>query len=268
MLVGRDAERARLRRVLVNARAGRSGVLVVSGEAGVGKSALLDDAVEAADGLRVVHVVGVEAEAAMPYGRCSMLPAVPGGDRRASGSPRQALEGALALGPAADGDRFAIGAATLSLLAADVRDAPLLVVIDDAQWLDSASAASLAFALRRLEADDIAVLIGLRTGEGGGFDVTGFDVLELARLSSADAIALAGSTRPVSHEQAARIAQASGGNPLAVLELAASETGTVDGLVPIPAHIERTFAARIDELPSPHGRRSWLPEWTTWASST
>ena len=68
------------------------------------------------------------------------------------------------MGPAAEGDRFAIGAATLSLLAAAARAAPLLVVIDDAQWLDEASAASIAFALRRLDADDIAVLIGLRSG--------------------------------------------------------------------------------------------------------
>ena len=161
---------------------------------------------------------------------------------------RRALEGALAMGPAGDGDRFAIGAATLSLLTGD-REAPLLVVIDDAQWLDGASAASLAFALRRLDADDVAVFIGLRAGEAAGFDVTGFPMLELARLSATDAVALAGSRRPVSQEQAQWIAEVSGGNPLAILELVASETSEVDGLVPVPAHVERSFASRVEQLP-------------------
>jgi DNA-binding CsgD family transcriptional regulator len=250
VLVGRDTERARLGDLLADARDGRSGVLVVSGEAGVGKSALIDDAVDGADRMRVIRVVGIESEATMPFGTlfdvCRPLLGSIGDlpDRQ-----RRALEGALAMGPTAEGDPFAIGAATLSLLAAEARDEPLLLVIDDAQWVDAASAASLAFALRRLDADDVAVLIGARTGEPGGFDVTGFAVVELARLSRVDAAALAGSQRPVSREQAERIAQASDGNPLAVLELVGSETGVLDGLVPIPAHIERTFATRVEELP-------------------
>ncbi len=250
MLVGRDIERARLGDLLADAREGRSGVLVVSGEAGVGKTALISDAVAGVTGMRVIRVVGVESEATMPFGTLfdvcrpllGSLDDLP--DRQ-----RRALQGALAMGPAAEGDRFAIGAATLSLLAAEARDDPLLVVIDDAQWMDAASAASLAFALRRLDSDDVAVLIGARTGEPSGFDVTGFAVLELARLSPADAAALAGARRPVSPEQAERIAQASDGNPLAVLELVGSETGVLDGLVPIPAHIERTFATRVQALP-------------------
>jgi DNA-binding CsgD family transcriptional regulator len=251
VLVGRDAERARLQGLLSDARDGRSGVLVVSGEAGVGKTALLNDAAETSDGMRVVRVVGVESEATMPFGTLfdvcrpflESIGDLP--DRQ-----RQALEGALAMGPSAEGDRFAIGAATLSLLAAAARAGPLLVVIDDAQWLDDASASSIAFALRRLDADDIAVLVGLRSGVvGGGFDVAGLPVLELARLSPADALALATSRRPVSRDQAGRIAQASDGNPLAVLELVGSETGVMDGLIPIPAHIERTFSVRVEELP-------------------
>jgi DNA-binding CsgD family transcriptional regulator len=252
VLVGRDAERARLLGLLADAREGRSGVLVVSGEAGVGKTALLDDAVGGADGMRVVRVVGIESEASMPFGTLfDVCRPFLGSIGDLPDRQRRALEGALAMGPAAEGDRFAIGAATLSLLAADAHDAPLLLVIDDAQWLDDASAASLAFALRRLDADDIAVLIGLRMGERGGFDVTGFAVLDLPRLSRADAVALAASRRPVTREQAERIAQASDGNPLAVLELVAAETGVIDGLVPIPAHVERTFAARVEALPGP-----------------
>jgi DNA-binding CsgD family transcriptional regulator len=235
--------------LLTDAREGRSGVLVVSGEAGVGKTALMDDAVACADGMRVVRVVGVESEATMPFGTLfDVCRPFLGSIGDLADRQRQALEGALAMGPTAEGDRFAIGAATLSLLAADARDTPLLLVIDDAQWVDDASAASLAFALRRLDADEIAVLVGLRTGERGGFDVTGFPALELARLNQTDSIALAGSRRPVSREQAERIAHASGGNPLAILELVGSETSVLDGLVPIPAHIERTFAARVEDL--------------------
>ena len=248
--MGRDVERAQLRELLADAREGRSRVLVVRGEAGVGKTALLDDAVEAASGMQVVRAVGVESETTMPFGALfdvcrSFLGSI--GDL--PDRQRRALEGALALGPATEGDRFAIGAATLSLLASDAREAPLLVVIDDAQWLDDASAASLAFALRRLDADDVAVLVGLRTEEGVSPDLAGFPTLELSRLCPSDAAALAGSRRPVSQEQAQRIAAVSGGNPLAILELAASETSEVDGLVPIPAHVERSFATRVEQLP-------------------
>ncbi len=226
-------------------------MLVVTGEAGVGKTALLDDAAAGAAGMRVVRAVGVESEASMPFGTLfdvcrpflESIDELP--DRQ-----RKALEGALAIGPAGEGDRFAIGAATLSLLAADARDTPLLLVIDDAQWLDDASAGSLAFALRRLDTDDIAVLIGLREGAQAGFDATGFPVLELARLSPADAVALAASRRPASREQAERIAKVSDGNPLAVLELAGADTSVLDELVPIPTHVERAFAARVAELPA------------------
>ena len=223
-------------------------MLVVSGEAGVGKTALMDDAAEPAQGMRVVRTVGVESETTMPFGALfdvcrPFLDSIGELPER----QRQALAGALALGPAAGGDQFAIGAATLTLLAAGARDTPLLLVVDDAQWLDDASAASLAFALRRFDAEDIAVLIGLRTGEPGGFDVTGFPVLELDRLSAADAVALAAWRRPMPADQAERIARASGGNPLAVLELVASDADGMDWL-PIPAHVERTFAARVAEL--------------------
>lgn len=225
-------------------------MLVVSGEPGVGKTALLGDAVEGAGGMRAVRVVGVESEGAVLFGGLfDVCRPLLGSIGELPDRQRQALEGALAIGPAAEGDRFAIGAGTLSLLAAEAQDAPLLLVIDDAQWLDDASAASLTFALRRLDADAVAVLIGLRTGERCGFDVAGLPVLELNRLSRSDAATLAGSRRPISHEEAERIAETSDGNPLAVLELIDSETSVIEGLVPIPAHIEHTFAEQVAELP-------------------
>ena len=250
MLVGRDAERARLQTVLSDARDGRSSVLVVSGEAGVGKTALLEDAVAAAEEMRVVRVRGVESEAAMPFGALfdvcrPFLGSVPELPER----QRRALEGALALGPATEGDRFAIGAATLGLLAADVREDPLLLVVDDAQWVDTASAESLAFALRRLDTDGVGVLIAARSGARGVLVEAGFEMLEVERLGETEAASLALSRRPVSTDEAARIARVSEGNPLAVLELVASDMGVPGGLVPIPEHLERTFAARVEDLP-------------------
>ncbi len=252
VLVGRDAERARLQTLLTDARDGRSGVLVVSGEAGVGKTALLDDAVATAEEMRVVRVRGVESEEAMPFGALfDVCRPFLGSIQELPDRQRRALQGALALGPAAAGDRFAIGAATLGLLAADIRDEPLLLVVDDAQWVDTASAESLGFALRRLDADGVAVLIGARVGVPGGLVDAGFERLEVGRLGELDAAALAISRRPVSPDEASRIARVSQGNPLAVLELVASDTGAPVGLVPIPVHLERTFAARVDDLPGP-----------------
>ena len=178
---------------------------------------------------------------------------------------RRALEGALAMGPAAEGDRFAIGAATLSLLAADARDTPLLLVIDDAQWVDDGvgGVARLRATAPRRRRHRRAV--GMRTGERGWVrrdrvpDARGrsADHRRCRRARGLEATGLAASRRSGSHS-------ASGGNPLAVLELVGSETSVLDGLVPIPAHIERTFAARVEELPeddagSAAGRRRRRP---------
>ena len=262
--MGRDVERAQLRELLADAREGRSRVLVVCGEAGVGKTALLDDAAERAVGMRVVRAVGVESEATMPFGALfDVCRPFLGSIGDLPDRQRRALEGALAMGPAGDGDRFAIGAATLNLLTGD-RAGPLLVVIDDAQWLDGASAASLAFALRRLDTDNVAVFIGLRAGEAAGFDVTGFPMLELARLSATDAVALAGSRRPVSQEQAQWIAEVSGGNPLAILELVAWRRARWTAWFPS----QRMSSARSRRASSssprrPRKRSSSLPS-TTW----
>jgi hypothetical protein len=138
MLVGRDRESALVDRLLERARAGAAGVLVVLGEAGIGKTALLDYAAGRAEGMTVVRAVGVESEAELEFSGLfdvcrPLLDRVEGLAER----QREALAGALGVGPSGSVDRFSLGAATLSLLAAAAEDAPLLVLLDDAQWLDA-----------------------------------------------------------------------------------------------------------------------------------
>ena len=147
--------------LLAEARTGQSGVLAIVGAAGMGKSALISYAEQEAVAMRVLRARGVQSETQVPFGglfellRPSLgcLPRIP---------PPQitALESALALGPARAEDRFAIGAATLSLLAAYADTAPLLVVVDDAHWVDGSTSDALLFAFRRLLADPIAVIVG------------------------------------------------------------------------------------------------------------
>src|SRR4051812_18517555 len=171
MLRGRERERAHIEALLGNAREGRSGTLVLRGDAGIGKSALLADAVGDADGMRVLRALGVESESELAFSALhelvrpilqfiEELPTVQG----------DALRGALALGPPGQVDRFAVYAATLGLLAEAANEQPLLCVIDDAQWLDTASSEALLFTARRLEAEGIAMLFAVREGEADGFD--------------------------------------------------------------------------------------------------
>src|SRR5436190_16309647 len=151
MLVGRDREREELERLVAGARAGASGVLVLVGEPGIGKTALLEAAIVSARDLRLLRARGIESEAHVPFaGLLELLrPAL--GSLDAIPAPQAAaLEGALALRPGAVGERFAVGAATLSLLAAHAEASPTLVLVDDAHSLDRSSAEALLFALRRL----------------------------------------------------------------------------------------------------------------------
>ena len=180
LLVGRELERARLDALLAAARAGRSGVLVVRGEAGVGKTALLDDAAGRAAGMRVLRARGVEAESGLAFAALdellrpvlSYLDGLP--ERQAA-----ALRGALALSEASEVDRFAAYVATLGLLAATAEEGPLLALVDDAHWLDGSSAEALVFAGRRLEAEGIALVFAAREGDPDGFQAPGIEELRV-----------------------------------------------------------------------------------------
>ncbi len=231
MLLGRDQEQLALVRLLQDARAGRSGVLAVTGEAGIGKSALLGYAEEQADGMNVLRARGVQSEAQIPFaGLFELLrPALACIDR-IPGPQADALESALALRPARDQDRFAVGAATLSLLAAYADEAPVAVLVDDAHWLDGSSADALLFAFRRLVAEPVAAILAVREGESSLLD--GADVTRL-RLPGLDRAAAAELLRrqpagPLSHDLADRLHDETGGNPLALLELGADHGRLAD----------------------------------------
>ncbi|HEY0632695.1 MAG TPA: ATP-binding protein, partial [Thermoleophilaceae bacterium] len=161
-LLGREDERLAIDRLLTEAREGRSGVLALVGEAGIGKTVLLDYAATRLDGMRLLRARGVESEAEVPFASLAELlgPALALLDRI---PPHQAeaLAGALALGPPSPGERFAVGAATLSLMAAYAEDAPLALIVDDAHLLDGSSAGALLFAARRLVADPIALVLAV-----------------------------------------------------------------------------------------------------------
>src|SRR6201988_4455113 len=159
MLLGRDAECGRIERLLAHARAGISGALVIGGDPGVGKPALVEHAAASATGMTVLRARGVESEAEVPFsGLLELLRPVLDRISAIPGVQAAALRGALALAPARERDRFAVGAATLSLLASCAEERPLLALVDDAQWLDPSSVGSLVFATRRLGGDSAGLI--------------------------------------------------------------------------------------------------------------
>src|SRR5579875_1830050 len=191
MLLGRDRELHAIDGALQTARTGTSATLALVGEPGIGKTALLDLAAERAAGMQRLRARGIESEAQIPFGSLLELlrPALP--LLELIPQPQAlALESALALRPAASHERFAVGAATLSLLAAYADAAPVAVLVDDAQWLDGATASALLFAFRRLVADPIAVLIAVRAGEPSLLDGADLPTLHLHGLDRTQSGAL------------------------------------------------------------------------------
>ncbi|HEX5542681.1 MAG TPA: AAA family ATPase [Micromonospora sp.] len=254
MLRGRDAERDRIARLIAEARAGRSGVLVVRGDAGIGKTALLNQAVLEAAGLRVLCATGVEAEAALPFAALQMLvrPVLSRLDVL-PGAQAYALRGALGLSEAAGGDRLLVGLALLTLLSELAGEQPLLCLIDDAHWIDPESAEALLFAARRVDAEGVAVVFAARDG----FDARGLPELALDRLDREAATALLAEHAPgLAAPLRDRILQESAGNPLALIELSAGVSDeehvgqvTPAGALPVGRRVLAVFGAQIDRLP-------------------
>ncbi|HEY2777714.1 MAG TPA: LuxR family transcriptional regulator [Gaiellaceae bacterium] len=255
MLLGRDRERQLLERLLSDAGAGTSSVLAIVGEPGIGKSALLEEARRTATGFTILRARGVESEARVPFGGLLELlrPAL-GRLRSIPGPQADALGRALALQPGPTGERFAVGAATLSLLAAEAEEQPVLVLLDDAQWFDESSAAALLFAIRRLVADPIAVLIASRSGEPSFLDGADLDLLELGGLERREAAELAAAAigKPLDTDALERLYAATAGNPLGLVQLAPEAADLVDptraGPVPVTTSVARAFAARAGRL--------------------
>jgi DNA-binding CsgD family transcriptional regulator len=255
MLLGRKDERLALDRLLVQARGGRSGVLALVGEPGIGKTALLDYAAESANGMRILRSRGIQSEAVIPFaGLAELLRPALGALDRIPAPQATALAGALALGPAGARDRFAIGAATLSLLSASAEEEPLVLLVDDAHWLDRSSAETLLFAARRLLADPIALVITVREGEPSLLDGADLRTLRVPGLDRADATQLL-SREDVPDDVLERLYRATAGNPLALLELAPEAARLVSqpsaAPVPISTSIGTAFLRRFGELPEP-----------------
>src|SRR3954470_2603522 len=255
-LVGRERERAVLDRLLDGVRDGRGGVLVVHGEAGVGKTALLDYAVEAGPEFRIARTAGVEAEMELPFAAVQQLCAPFVGLRERLPQPQHdALEVAFGhrAGPAPD--RFLVGLAVLGLLAEAAEEQALACAVDDAQWLDGASARTLAFVARRLVAEKIALVFATREL---GETLSGLPELQVAPLEHRDARALLDSVLPARLDERVleRIVAETRGNPLALLELprGLSPTQLAGGFglpstAPVSAGVEDRYTRRLANLP-------------------
>jgi DNA-binding CsgD family transcriptional regulator len=257
MLIDRLAERGRLGQLLDAARSGHSAVLVISGAPGVGKTALLDHAVESAAGLRVARVAGVEPEMELAFAALQQLlsPMLDLAGRLPA-PQRDALEVALGLRAGPTPDRFLVGLAALSLLSGAAAEQPMLCVVDDAQWLDGASAQALGFVARRLLAEPVALLFAT-TGDPAE-DLAGLPELAVAGLSVADARALLDSVAggPMDERVRDMVIAETRGNPLALLELPRGlslELSGGFGLADepgLPGRIEKGFQRRFDALPA------------------
>jgi DNA-binding CsgD family transcriptional regulator/tetratricopeptide (TPR) repeat protein len=259
MLFGRERESARIDEVLDAARARRSGALVVRGEAGIGKSALLDAAVERAEDMRVLRALGVQSEVDIAFSGLHELvrPALSSIDAIPDGQA-VALRSALALAADTVAERLAVFGGALSLLAAVAEEQPLLCVIDDAHWLDEASAAAMTFVARRLDADGIAMLFGVREPEIRTFTAPGVPELRLKGLDRGAARQLLATRLPPGAGSlvAEQLIEMSRGNPLALIELPSDLTptqlageGPLDEPVYAGTAVERGFLRRLAQLP-------------------
>src|SRR5690349_6923629 len=220
-LRGRRGECETLDRLLEGVRAGQSRVLVLRGEAGVGKSALLEHLVASASGCRVAPAAGVESEMELPFAGLHQLCA-PLLDRmdRLPDPQSDALRTAFGMSNGEPPDRFLVGLAVLSLLAEVAEERPLVGVIDDAQWLDLVSVQTLSFVARRLLAERVALIFAVREPTDRT-ELTGLPELPVRGLANGDARALLDSAivGPIDERVRDRILAETRGNPLALLEL-------------------------------------------------
>ncbi|HEY6747258.1 MAG TPA: AAA family ATPase [Mycobacteriales bacterium] len=255
MLYGRDPECEAIDRLLAGVRKGAGAALALRGEPGLGKTALLDYAAERASGMRILRVQGVEAEATLSFaglhaalrpllGRIPTLPA----------PQAAALAGALGLAEGRGQNRFLIAAGVLGLLAESADRQPVLCLVDDVQWLDSASLDALLFAARRIEADRIAMIFTARTGQA---DLAGLAELTLGPIDRDAALTLLVERAGAALDESARrrVMTLAAGNPLALVELSAELAAaagipeTDPGTLPLGTRLERAFLHRVEEQP-------------------
>jgi DNA-binding CsgD family transcriptional regulator len=258
VLLGRASEREALDRLLENVRGGQSAVLVIRGEAGVGKTALLHHCARQAAGFRVARIAGVESEMELPFAGLHQLCAPMMGRLGALPEPQQAALGvALGLSSGAAPDRFLVALAALSLLAEVAAERPLLCFVDDAQWLDAASRQVLGFVARRLLAESVAIVFAVRDATDER-ELVDLPELALGGLPEEDARALLATVIPGRLEERVRdrLIAETRGNPLALLELPRALAATqlpagfgLEGAYPLPGRIEESFLLRLEALP-------------------
>ena len=266
-LRGRASECTTLQNLLSSARSASSQTIVLRGEAGVGKSALLDYVVDQSTGFRVAKVAGVESDMELAFAGLQQLCAPLLGHLDELPEPqREALNVAFGRGVGATPDRFLVGLAVLSLMSAAADDEPLLCVIDDAQWLDQVSVQTLGFVARRLMAEPVALVFAVRdggSGSGSGDVLAGLPELVIGGLSDSDARELLDSVVPGRMDERVRdrIVVETRGIPLALLEVprnlsAAELAGGFGnpGMRRSAGQIEEGFVERIQALPAPTQR--------------
>ena len=246
MLIGRETETAGLGELLNAARLGTSGALLLRGEAGIGKTALLEAAADAAEGFLVLRATGIESEAELPYSALHQL-LRPLQDRieRLAEPQARALSGALGLAHEREADRFLVGAGTLTLLADAAEERPVLALLDDAAWFDHESGHALGFAARRLHAEGVVLLFAVRDEPDRPYALPGVPELRVERLAERFALELL-RTRDGDGIDAGRrddVVARAAGNPLALLELSS------DGHGAGASGAEQAFAARVHALP-------------------
>ncbi len=244
---------------MVDARAGESQVLVLRGEAGVGKSALLDYLTARPEEWHVARAAGIESEVELAFAGLHQL-CSPYLDRleRLPAPQQIALATAFGMSPGEPPDRFMVGLATLGLFAEVAEESPLICIVDDAHWLDRVSAQTLVFVARRLLAERVALVIAVREpNEGNEFG--GLNDLVVQGLSEADSVALLDSAigGPVDGRIRDRIVAETRGNPLALLELPRGLTAAelafgsgVPDAMPLTSRIEDGFGRRLEPLPA------------------
>jgi DNA-binding CsgD family transcriptional regulator len=257
-LLGRTSECDQLDELLANLRQGQSAVLVLRGEAGIGKTALLRYVARQASGFRVETIGGVEAEMELPFAGVHQLCAPMLARLSALPEPqRNALSVALGLSSGAAPDRFLVALAVLSLLSAVAEERPLLCLVDDAQWLDDASDQVLGFVARRLLAESMGIVFAIRE-PSSGHEFEGLRELRLEGLDEESARALLTRAVPgrLDDQVRERIVAETRGNPLALLELprsmSAAELAGGFELLPaddLPGHIEERYLQRVHALP-------------------
>ena len=258
--VGRARERAALDRMLDDIHEGKSSALVIRGEPGIGKTALMQYCARQASGCLVAQIAGVESELEMPFAAIHQLcrPLLAGIDALPD-PQQQALRVAFGLAAGATPDRFVVGLAVLGLLVEASAERPLVCLVDDAQWLDEPSRLVLGFVGRRLLAEPLLLLLAVRE-VGNEQLIPGLESLTLEGLTEEDACSLLMATAPVRLDGQVRdrLIAETGGNPLSLLELPRemSQAELVGGfgvrrLESSFEHMEDHFSRRIRALPQP-----------------